>query len=309
VPSSDIPVWAWGLLVLLLVSCIVIDLVAHRGDRAGSRKTAVVWSVVWIGLSFAFAGFVAVRFGREAGEQFVAAYLLEKSLSLDNLFLFLVIFGALQIPPGEQHRVLTFGIIGALVTRLVFIFAGASAIRHWHEVTYLLGALLIATAIKMLVTRETAGNAPRAVGWLQRHLPWTPRLHAHRFFAREHGRRVVTPLFVALIAIELTDVLFALDSIPAAFAVTDDTFILYSSNVFAVLGLRALYIVLAHSLSGLRYLRFGLAGVLALAGIKMLAAAWVRIPPAISVVTIVSILGLSIVASLIARGRDRAALV
>jgi tellurite resistance protein TerC len=303
-----VPIWAWALLGTLLVGCLAIDLVAHRGDHVDSRKRAIIWSLVWVGVALAFNAFVAMNFGAAAGEQFFAAYLLEKSLSVDNLFLFLVVFGALGIPLTEQRRVLTWGIVGALLTRAVFIVAGVAALHRWHELTYVFGALLLITAVRL--ARSGGGHEqPRILGWIERHLPWTPTLHGHRFVTRVSGRLVATPLLIALVAIEVADIVFALDSIPAAFAVTDEPFILYSSNVFAVLGLRALFVVLASALEGLRYLKFGLVAVLAFAGAKMLATSWIVVPPLVSVGVIAVCIAIAVIASVVpfrrSGGRDR----
>jgi TerC family integral membrane protein len=294
--SLVVPVWAWALLASLLVLFLILDLVAHRGDQVDSRRRAVIWSIVWIGAALGFNAFVAVRFGADAGEQWLAAYLLEKSLSIDNLFLFLVVFGALGIPRTEQRRVLTWGIIGALVTRAVFMFAGVAALQRWHEITYVFGALLVVTAVRLLVASESH-DRPRVLGWLERHLPWTPRLAGHHFVARIDGRLVATPLLIALVAIESADIVFALDSIPAAFAVSQEPFILYSSNVFAVLGLRALFVVLADLLAGLRYLKYGLVAVLGFAGAKLLVAPWLHVPPLLSVGVIAAAIAVAVVAS------------
>jgi tellurite resistance protein TerC len=302
--AIDVPAWAWVLLGGVLAISITVDLIAHRGDHADSRRSAILWTLAWIALSIGFGVFIALEFGAEPAEQFAAAYLLEKSLSLDNLFLFIVIFAQLGIPPTEQRRVLTFGILGALVTRLVFIMIGAAAIHRWHELTYVLGAVLVLTSLKLLRHRDAdTTEPPRILLWLERHLPWTRQLHGHKFFANVDGRTVATPLLVALITIELADVMFAIDSVPAAFAVSDDTFILYSSNVLAVLGLRALYIVLASVLQGLRYLHVGLAAIVGFAGIKMLVAGWVKFPPLISVLLIAGMMGAAVIASL--RHRQR----
>jgi tellurite resistance protein TerC len=298
-----VPAWAWGLLAGVMLLLIAIDLVAHRGDHVDSRRRALVWSIVWIAAAVVFGGFVAVYFGAEPAEQYFAAYLLEKSLSVDNLFLFLVIFGALGIPPSEQRRVLTWGIIGALVTRGLFIAAGSAVLQRWHEVTYVFGAILVITALKML--REPDDKPNRVVPWLERHLPWTSERAGHRFVVRRDGRWVATPLLVALLAIELTDVVFAVDSVPAAFAVSEEPFVIYSSNVFAVLGLRALYIVLVGALAQLRYLRYGLSAVLVFAGAKMLVASWFKIPPLVSVMVIAGMIGGAVWASIAATRRDR----
>lgn len=303
-PELVVPAWAWGLLAGIMLLLIAIDLFAHRGDRIDSRRAAVVWSIVWIAAAVVFGGFVAVYFGAGAAEQFFAAYLLEKSLSLDNLFLFIVIFGALGIPRVEQRRVLTWGIIGALVTRALFIALGSAVLHRWHEVTYVFGAILVITAFKML--REGDGTPSKLLPWLERRLPWTSERDGHHFVVRRAGRWVATPLLLALLAIELTDVVFALDSIPAAFAVSEEPFVIYSSNVFAVLGLRALYVVLVGALGKLRYLRYGLSAVLAFAGAKMLAAQWFVLTPLVSVAAIALMIGAAVAASLIATRRDRA---
>jgi len=298
-----VPAWAWALLAGIMLLLVSIDLFAHRGDRIDSRRRALVWSVVWVAAAVAFGGFVAAYFGAETAEQYFASYLLEKSLSVDNLFLFLVIFGALGIPMTEQRRVLTWGIIGALVTRGVFIAAGAAVLHRWHEITYLFGAILVVTALKML--RQSDDSNSRLLPWLERHLPWTRERAGHAFVVRRDGRWLGTPLLLALIAIELTDVVFALDSIPAAFAVSEEPFVVYSSNVFAVLGLRALYQVLVGALAELRYLRYGLSAVLAFAGAKMLVASWIVITPIVSVALIGAMIGVAVGASIYASRRER----
>jgi tellurite resistance protein TerC len=300
-----VPAWAWALLAVLMLLLISIDLIAHRGDRIDSRRRAVVWSLVWIAVAVVFGVFVAAYFGAAAAEQYFAAYLLEKSLSVDNLFLFVAVFAALDIPLAEQRRVLTWGIVGALVMRGVFIALGAAVLQRWHEITYVFGAILVISAWKML--HETEGVSQRLLPWLERHLPWTSERTGHHFIVRRDGRWVATPLLVALIAIELTDVVFAVDSIPAAFAVSEEPFIVYSSNVFAVLGLRALYIALIGAIAHLKYLRYGLSAVIAFAGAKMLVARWIVISPVISVGVIALVIGAAVAASLAATRRERRA--
>jgi tellurite resistance protein TerC len=300
-----VPTWAWLTLGVVMVTMVAIDLIAHRGDRAGTKRGAWIWTITWIVAALLFNLGIYLWFGAEPAQEFLAAYLLEKSLSVDNLFLFLVIFGALGIPRSEQRRVLTWGILGALVTRALFIAAGAAALERWHFVSYLFGAFLVITAVRLL--REPKENPEqRLLSFLERHVPWTRDLHGHHFFVRQAGRWVATPLFLALIAIELTDVVFAIDSVPAAFAVTSEPFLVYSSNVFAILGLRALYTVLAGALAGIRYLRHGLAAVLAFAGVKMLGAEWFTLPPLVAVGVIIGCIGIAVIASLIAtrRGAD-----
>jgi tellurite resistance protein TerC len=258
---------------------------------------------MWVAAAAIFGGFVAVLLGAAAAEQYFAAYLLEKSLSIDNLFLFVVVFGALGIPAAEQRRVLTWGILGALVTRGVFIALGAAMLQRWHELTYVFGAILVVTAIKLL--REGDGSPSRLLGWLERHLPWTRERSGHHFIVRRGGRWFGTPLLLALLAIELTDVMFALDSIPAAFAVSDEMFVIYSSNLFAVLGLRALYVVLVGALAELRYLKYGLSLVIAFAGAKLLVAPWGVISPLASVAVIGAVIAGTVGASVVAARRER----
>jgi tellurite resistance protein TerC len=293
--------WAWLLFAAIVFVSLAVDLWVHRGGRSLSRRRAIAWSVGWIALSLCFAIGIAVWFGKDAAIEFITAYAIEKSLSLDNLFLFIVIFARLKIPEGEQHRVLFWGILGAFATRAAFIAAGTALLAAWHPVVYVLGAFLLYTGVKTALERPDAEREGRILPFLRRRLPLTSRLSGHRFFVVENGRRVGTPLLLALLAIEFTDVVFAVDSIPAALAVSRAPFIVYSSNVFAVLGLRALYLVIAHALTGLRYLHFGLGGILAFAGCKMLIGDLVHISHAVSLLVISGCMSLAVVASLVAR--------
>ena len=299
-----VPVYAWVALALVVLVSISIDLFAHRGDHVDSKRRALAWSIGWIAVALLFNVFVAVRFGARAGEEFLAAYLLEKSLSVDNLFVFLLVFASLQIPVTEQRRVLTWGIAGAIVTRGALIFVGAAAVKEWHSILYVFGAILIVAAVKLL-REPQAESENRLLLWLERHIRWTRKFDGHKFITRIDGRLVATPLMLAVIAIELTDIVFAIDSVPAAFAVTEEPFLIYSSNLLAILGLRALYIVLAGALADLRYLRFGLAAVLAFAGAKLLMSSWIKIPPLASVGVIAGCIALAILFSVRANRRDR----
>jgi tellurite resistance protein TerC len=299
----EVPFWSWLVFGGIVLASLAIDLVAHRGGRGTSRRSAIVWSVVWIVVALAFGVGVAVMFGRGAGEDFITAYLIEKSLSVDNLFVFLVVFSRLGIPEAEQHRVLFWGILGALVARAIFVATGTAVLLRWHEVVYALGAFLIYTGWKTARAHPEAEAGGKLLAWVRRRVPLTGNMHAHRFITVENGRRVGTPLLVALIVIEITDVLFAVDSVPAVFAVSQDPFIVYTSNVFAILGLRALYLVLAGMLRDLEYLHYGLAAILILAGTKMIISDHVHVPHAVSLGAIVVILAASIVPSLIVRHR------
>jgi tellurite resistance protein TerC len=301
-----VPAWAWLLFAGIVVVSLGADLWAHRGGRSLSRRLAIVWSAAWIAVALLFCAWVALEFGSNAALEFITAYAVEKSLSVDNLFLFIVIFARLKIPGPEQHRVLFWGILGAFITRAVFIAAGTALLAAWHPIVYVLGAFLFYTGIKTAREHLEGDGEGRLLPFLRRRLPLTSRLEGHRFFVVEQGRRRGTPLLLALVVIELTDVVFAIDSIPAALAISVDPFIVYSSNVFAVLGLRALYLVLAHALIGLKYLRYGLGGVLAFAGLKMLTGEFVSIPHGVSLLVVVTLMTGAIVASLIVRQRGAA---
>lgn len=302
--SLEIPFWAWLVLGGIVLLSLFVDLAGHHGDRGLGRKHAILWSVFWIVLGLAFGGWVAVEFGRDAAADYLTAYLVEKSLSVDNLFVFFVVFSRMKIPEAEQHRVLQWGILGAFVTRGLFIAAGTAILAAWHELIYVLGVFLIYTGVKTAFFHADTGEGGKVLAFVRRHVPMTSRLHGHRFFAVEAGRYVATPLLAALVVIEISDVLFALDSIPAVFAVSKDPFIVYSSNVFAILGLRALYLVLADMLSNLKYLRYGLGGILVFAGAKILLSSFVHLPHLVSFLIIVGLLVATIIPSVVARRRE-----
>ncbi len=306
--AIPVPPWAWAVFAVVVIVSLVIDLAGHRGDHETGRKAAVIWSIVWIAVSLGFCAWIWGQFGRADATDFLTAYLMEKSLSIDNLFVFLVVFSLLKIPPNEQHRVLFWGILGALGARAIFIASGSALLSKWHNIVYLLGAFLLYTAWKTARSQGKAHDGEnRTIKWLRRRLRITSELRGHHFVTREAGRLVGTPLLLALLSIELTDIAFALDSVPAVFSVTEDPFIIYTSNVFAILGMRALYVVMAGLLRGLVYLHYGLAAILALAGFKMLSSRHLHIPHSASLLAIVAILVASVVPSVIVkRRRDRA---
>ena len=296
---QGIPLWGWIVFAVIVSALLAIDLFAHRSEHGASRRSAYIWSGIWIAAGLLFAIFVWLVFGARQAQEYLAAYLIEKSLSLDNLFVFLIIFQNLAIPKEYQHNVLYWGILGALVFRALFIIVGIAAIERFEWVTYVFAAILLLAAWHALRKDVTALEANKVVRWLARHLPVTPRIHGSRFFARQNGRLQATPLLLALFALELTDIVFAIDSVPAALAVSRNRFVVYSSNVFAILGLRALYSALAHTLTGLRYLHFGLAGVLAFAGIKIIVDEWVPIHPLVAVGITFLLIGGAVWASLL----------
>jgi tellurite resistance protein TerC len=304
VPGVHTPFWVWATFAAVLGVLLAVDLIVHRGAHGRSHKAAIAWTVIWIAVGLLFTVFVAVVLGSSRSHEYLGAYLIEKSLSLDNLFVFLVIFKSLGIPQTEQRHVLSWGIFGALLFRLVFVVVGVAVMEKFHWVRYVFAAILLVAAVRLLRPHGPGSDESRVVRWLSRHIPVTADLHGAAFFVREAGRRVATPLAVALAAVELTDIAFAVDSVPAALAISDSTFVIYSSNAFAILGLRSLYVVLEQLLGTLRYLQYGLAAVLAFAGVKLIAAEWIHLPPLVSVGIIAACIGVAVLASL--RGRSSA---
>lgn len=295
--DDNIPGWAWIGFGITLCVLLAIDLFTHRGGLHRSRRNDIVWSVVWVGVGFGFTFFVWSLMGGEAAKEYLAAWLIEKSLSLDNLFVFLLIFQTLRIPLENQRRALLWGILGALFFRAIFIFLGVAAIERWEWIKYLFGALLFFAALRTLREPPHEVVENRLVAWLSRHLPVSNDHNSARLFVTENGRRLMTPLLVAIIGLEFSDILFAIDSVPAALSVTRREFLVYSSNAFAILGLRSLYVVMVASLEKVRYLHFGLATVLAFAGFKLVTHDWVPVPPLLSVAIIVGVLTVTVVAS------------
>lgn len=292
----------WVTFGVILAVMLLLDLFAHRNGREQSRKAAIIWSGVWIGSGLLFALYVFARMGGLATEEYLAAYFIEKSLSVDNLFVFLLVFQSLRVAEQYQHRVLLWGILGALVFRAIAIFAGIAALERFEWTVYVFGGILIIAAIHAFREDLTVKEESAVVRWLSRHVPITNVVRGDHFFVKENGRRLGTPLLLALLTIELTDVVFAIDSVPAALSVTRDRFLVYSSNAFAILGLRSLYLVLARTIASLRYLHYGLAFVLAFAGVKMIVHDWFHIPPLISIVIVGTAITLAVVASLKLKG-------
>jgi len=292
--------WAGFLVGVVIV--LAVDLKISARDQTSTFKEAVWWSVFWIILSVGFGFFVWFRYGGEQGLEFFAGYLLEKSLSVDNLFVFVLLFRSFAIPPRHQHRVLFWGVLGAILLRGTLILAGVALVHRFHWVIAVFGAILVYTAWKILFHKdeqdaEPADNA--VVRWVARKFPMTSTIEGHHFFVRRAKTLRATPLLLALIAAETTDLVFALDSIPAVFAVTDDPFLVFSSNICAVLGLRALYFVVRGALARLRYLKPGLAAILIFVGLKMLLYKWVELPTGTSLLIIAAILAIALVFSLL----------
>ncbi len=279
---------------------LILDLtVVHRQNKDVSMKDALFWTGVWISLALGLNLFLAHRLGQEAGMQFLTGYLIEKSLSVDNLFVFLLIFRYFRVPGDYQHKVLFWGILGALVMRGLMIFAGVSLLDHFEWLIYLFGAMLIYTAWKMyqgIGAMDPTHSRP--FQWIQSHLPYVDELAHGNFFLKHNGRWMASRLLLVLVCVEVSDVIFAVDSIPAILAVTREPFLIYSSNVMALLGLRSLYFALAGGLDSFRYLDQGLAGVLGFVGMKMLFSDLVHVPTPISLGVVVVILAVAIGMSL-----------
>jgi tellurite resistance protein TerC len=299
--------WVWFAFNGFVLSMLAVDLgVFHRRAHAVSMREAVGWSAAWIALALCFNAGVYHWMGARAGTEFLTGYLIEKALSVDNLFVFVLIFSYFAVPAKYQHRILFWGILGALVLRGVMIGAGSVLIDRFHWIIYVFGAFLVFTGIRMARQEEVeiAPDRNPALRIVRRLLPVTPGYHGQRFFVRERVgegvRWAATPLFVVLVLVETTDVLFAVDSIPAVFAVTRDPFLVYSSNVFAILGLRALYFVLAGVVHRFHYLKVGLSAVLVFIGGKMLVAGvGIVVPVGLSLAVVATMLAGSIAASLL----------
>jgi tellurite resistance protein TerC len=298
------PGWAWPVVVCVIAGLLAIDLLASR--RAGTSRAMLV-SAAWVGAGVCFGLVLTLWQGADAGQQYFAAYILEKALSVDNLFVFAMLFQAFAVPAASQHRVLLAGVVGALVLRGGFIGAGAAVLSSLSWAFYAFGGLLLIAALRM--ARGGERRDPRR-GLIQRGLrrvvPVTDDYDGMRFLTRRDGRWAATPLLAVLVAIETTDLVFAIDSIPAAFGVTTDVFIVFTSNAFAILGLRALYTVLAGALERFRYLQQGMAVMLAFIGAKMILSPVLHIPAAVSLGAIIAIVGAAAGLSMLARRRAAA---
>ena len=302
----NVAFWGWAAFAVFIIGAFAFDLgLLRRSDREHhelSVRAATLRSAAWVGLALLFGLVVVALDGPSAGLAYTTAYLLEESLSIDNIFVFVLIFSELQIPPQLQRNVLLWGVIGALIARALLIGAGIFFISRFHWVVYPFAAFIIFAAFRLLFGQKKERDLVVAAcsvcsTWVARLIPITPVFHGGRFFVREGGRLLATPLFVALVIVETTDIIFALDSVPAVLAVTRDPFIVYTSNIFAMLGLRSLYFVLAGAVQRFRYLRVGLAAILVFFGVKLLLSDVVEVPNHISLMVIAAALSLSVLAS------------
>jgi len=291
----------WLVFGFVVVSALVIDLgIFQRKAHVVRPKEALVWSVVWIGFALLFNAGVYLALGAEEAGEFLAGYLIEKSLSVDNLFVFLAIFSAFAIPKQYEARILIWGIVGAVLLRAAFVFGGAALLQRFHWLIYVFGGFLILTGVRMLMKHGEADPSRNPIVRLFRRVfPFTEQLHGQKFFTRVDGKLLATPLLLVLLVVETTDVIFAVASIPAIFAVTTDPFIVFTSNLFAILGLRSLYFLLAAASDLFRYLKHGLVLILWFVGLKMVLADVIKIPVGYSLATIGSILAVSMIDSVL----------
>ena len=298
----------WAGFIGFVLVMLAVDLgVFNRRAHEIRMREALIWSLVWISLSLLFGAWIWRHFGAVRGLEFFTGYLLEKALSVDNLFVFIVLFSYFAVPVKLQHRVLFWGILGALVMRAIFIVTGAALIHRFHWIIFVFGAFLVFTGIKLLLHRGGQMHPERNPVFriFRRLVPLTTDYRGARFFVKEGGRWLATPLLMVLVVVEATDIVFAVDSIPAIFAITTDPFIVFTSNIFAILGLRALYFLLAGMMGRFRYLKVGLGLVLVFVGIKMLLADAVELPVVVSLGVIATLLGGSIAASLLRSAPER----
>ena len=304
--------YIWIGFIVFVLLMLTLDLgVFHRKSHEVKIKEALTWSAVWILLALAFNYGIYLFMGKEKALEFLAGYLIEKSLSVDNLFVFIMLFTFFDVKPKYQHKVLFWGIIGALILRAFFILAGVALINQFHCVIYVFGAFLVYTGIKMLSHKDESIEPDKnpLVKIFKRIFSVTGEMHGGKFFVKLNAKTFATPLFIVLLVVEFTDLIFAVDSIPAILAVSNDTFIIFTSNVFAILGLRALYFALAGLTQYFHYLKYGLSAILVFVGVKMVIVGFFKIPIAASLLTILGILTISILLSVLFPARVKPQLV
>jgi tellurite resistance protein TerC len=315
---------AWGGFLLLVAFFLALDLgVFHKEDKEVSTKSALAWMVVWFVVALGFNGFVFYGYehhilglgldpaseptGKDAALKFLTGYVVEMSLSLDNIFVIALVFRFFKVPPAYQHRVLFWGILGAVFLRITMILLGAALIRNFHFTIYIFGAILVYTALKMAFSKGEEDFDPEdstVVKWARKLVAISPKMDGHNFFTHVDGKRMATPLFLVLVVVEGSDIVFAVDSIPAIFGVTTDPFIVFTSNIFAILGLRSLYFALASLLRQFVYLKYSLIIVLLFVGVKMLVSKWWHPSSLVSLAVILGLLAAGVVASIVFRKEE-----
>ena len=295
-------IWFWVAFIAFVLTMLALDLgIFNRTPHVVKTREALMWTSVWVGLALLFAAGLAVFADKQAALTFLTGYVIEESLSVDNIFVIVLIFQYFAVPAQYQHRVLFWGILGALIMRGLFIGLGAALLARFEWIIYVFGALLVITGIRMAVKQdeEFDGEQNAVVKFVRRFLPVTSDYRGKHFFTIENGRRHATPLFLVLVLVEATDLIFAIDSIPAIFGITRDPFLVFTSNIFAVMGLRSLFFLLAHVVTKFHFLKYGLAIILTFVGAKMMLEAWVHIPILVSLGIVVGVLASSIAASLV----------
>jgi tellurite resistance protein TerC len=298
----------WIAFNIFVLAAVALDLgVFHRKAHKIAIREALIWSLVWIALAVTFGFAILHYYGRQPALEYFTGYVIEKALSVDNLFVFLVVFRVFAVREEFQHRVLGYGILGALIMRGMMIAAGSALIERFNWIMYVFGAFIVYAGLHMLIARE-AENHPEKnflVRYFSKHLRLTKDYRDGKFFTRENGQLFATPLFLVLLVVEITDVTFAVDSIPAVFGITRDTFIVYTSNVFAILGLRALYFLLAGVLDKFQYLKVGLALVLIFVGTKMIVEPWLHVSVGVSLAIVLGMLAVSVLASFLVKRKSQ----
>ncbi len=296
----DVPLWLWLAVLGLILGMLAIDLFAHRHASVISMKEAAIWSAIWISLGIAFGIFIWNMYGAELGQQYFSGFVIEKSLAVDNVFVWAIIFAAFSVPREYQHRVLFLGVLGALVFRGIFIALGYGLIQSFSWILYLFAAFLIWTGVQLMIKRNEHMDPTKSrfLKLFKKYVPTTDKFYGQRLLVRVGGVLVATPLMIVLALVEFTDIIFAVDSIPAIFAVTDEPFIVFTANAFAVLGLRAMYFLLSDLIHRFVYLKIGLSFILIWVGIKMALHDFYKVPTSISLTVIISVITISIAASL-----------
>jgi tellurite resistance protein TerC len=304
-----VDLWVWLVLLGIVLAMLVVDLFMHKDAHIISVKEAAVWSAIWVGVATIVGGLIWWYFGSEFGMQYFAGYLIEKSLAVDNVFVWAMIFSYFAVPREYQHRVLFYGVLGALVFRAIFIGAGSALIASYAWVLYIFGAFLILTGIKMMKQRNEHFDVSnsKTLKLFRRFVRTTDEYEGQKFLTRKNGILFATPLLAVLVLVEVTDIIFAVDSIPAIFAITQEPFLVFASNALAILGLRAMYFLLADLMHRFIYLKIGLSLVLVFVGIKMIVGhAFFKIPTAISLGVVIALIAVSVIASLVSTREEGA---
>ena len=298
----DNEMMAWIVFIIVALALVVLDLILHRKPEHIPMKRALKETMIWILAAAGYGVFIFITFGNDKGLEFITAYIMEESMSIDNLFVFIIIFSLFAIPDEYQHKALFYGIFGAVIFRLVFMLIGVELMK-FHFVMYIFGALLAYAALKTLFAKEEEEGKSKIAEFMSKHLKTSPTLDGNKFFTKIDGKKVATPLLLCVIVIEFSDLVFALDSIPAVLALSSDLLVIYTSNIFAILGLRSLYFAIKGGLSSLKYLKYGLGIILMFIAAKLLLVDFIEVPIIASLAFIVGVLLITIVASLLSKDR------